>query len=529
MKNIFTISSDEPIPKITLGKMLELSAQSFPDEIALIEGHKQITYSELLDKAKQFANFLENMGIDSEDIVATVLLNRISFAITFFGTMLIGAKLAIISPRLSTNELNIIINDSGASVMVTYSDICKRLSKGNITYPFQCRIIDMAENETLDEACKIQDYVLFNSIFQNRRANFEDKAQWNQIGVLLYTGGTTGTPKGVMLTHTNLITNALQFNYSLNIRASMKGEKVLAVLPLYHSFGLLCAFIAPLSYGGTVVLHSKFDPVKVLADIQDLQISRFYGVPTMYISLLRQKIEEFNLSSLKTCISGGAPLPVEVFNEFHERTGKYIIEGYGLTECSPVTHLNPPERPKPGSIGVPLVKTHAKIADPITEEELGIDEVGELLIKGPQVMKGYWKKAIETMNVFTKDGWLKTGDVAKKDADGYYYIVDRLKDVIISGGLKIYPREVEEQLYGHPAVKMVAVVGVPNGYYGEVAKALVVLKEGEKVTEEELKEFLREKIAKFKIPKSIEFVKELPLSPAGKILKKKIRERELGK
>ncbi|MHA1827214.1 MAG: AMP-binding protein [Candidatus Heimdallarchaeaceae archaeon] len=522
-------SADESftIPKVTLGKMLENSAKKHPNNVAIYDQGKTITYGELLIKSKFFAEFLIHSGIEKDDVVAILLDNRLTFPIVFFGTLFAGTKVTVISPRLTANEFQYVINDVGASVLVTYPKQCERHSKKIISYPFKLKVLDILQGEELSDICKNQDYILLESIIKQKSIEFEDKAQWDQVAVLLYTGGTTGFPKGVMLTHYNLVANAFQFNHALKIRKGMKGEKVLATLPLCHSFGLLCALLSPLFVGAEVVLHNHFDPSRVLADIQKLKITRFYGVPTMYIGLLRANLERYDLSSLKTCVAGGSALPQEVFDEFYSRTGIQIIEGYGLTECSPVTHLNPLDNPIPGSIGKPLIGTKAIIIDFCSDEEVNENEEGELAIKGPQVMKGYWKKAMDTIRIFTKDGWLRTGDVAKRDSAGYYYIVDRIKEVINSGGLKIYPREVEEAIYRHPAVKMAAVIGVPDDYYGEIPKAYIVCKKGMKIREEELKDFLKDLIAKYKIPKKIVFVENLPLSPTGKILKSKILEKEM--
>ncbi|MCK4845243.1 MAG: AMP-binding protein, partial [Candidatus Heimdallarchaeota archaeon] len=265
-------------------------------------------------------------------------------------------------------------------------------------------------------------------------------------------------------------------------------------------------------------------PSKVLENIEKKKITAFHGVPTMYFALLSEDLEKYDISSLKLCISGGAGLPKEVYEQFLKRTGVSIKEGYGLTECSPVTHVNPIFEPKIGSIGKLLIDTQAKIIDLETNEVMAPGEIGELVIKGPQVMKGYWKKGVETINVFTKDGWLKTGDLAKVDEKEYFYIVDRLKEVINSGGYKIYPREVEEILHQHPAVAIAAVIPKPDDYYGEVVKACIVLKKSQKISKEEITEYCRKFLASYKIAKEIEFTKKLPLSAAGKVLKRELKK-----
>jgi len=344
-----------------------------------------------------------------------------------------------------------------------------------------------------------------------------------------YTGGTTGVPKGAMLTHHNLVVNALQVGSWLpTLREG--GEVMLAVLPYFHIFGMTVAMNMPVLRAASMVLQPRFEVLEALKAIQKNGVTLFPGVPTMYVALINHpETGKFNLRTVRLCISGAAALPIEVMRKFEAITGGRLVEGYGLTETSPVTHCNPldrPEKVRPGSIGIPFSDTEAKIVDIETgEKDLAANEVGELAIRGPQVMAGYWNKPEETKYAL-RGGWLYTGDIAKVDEDGYFYIVDRKKDMINVSGLKVWPREVEEVLYEHSAVKEAGVVGIVDPYRGETVKAFIVLKEGfeGKTTTEEIIQFCKERMASFKAPTQIDFVKQLPKTAIGKILRRALKE-----
>ena len=328
-----------------------------------------------------------------------------------------------------------------------------------------------------------------------------------------------------MLTHFNLVSNAYMCN------AWMKSEErdmvQINVLPLYHIYGMTVSMNNAIATAGTLVLLPQFDVKEVLESIQKYGVTIFGGVPTLYSVLINQPdIGNYDLSSIKFCISGSSPLPPEVQKKFMELTGGVLVEGYGLTESSPVTHANPLdptlETVKIGSIGLAWPDTEAKIVDPETLGDIPVGEVGELVIKGPQVMKGYWNMPEETANVLV-NGWLRTGDMARVDEDGYFYIVDRIKDLIKYRGYSVYPREIEDVMYEHPAVKTAAIIGVPDEIAGEIPKAFVVQKEGAETTEEELIEFVRERVAPYKRIRMVEFRDELPMTLVGKVLKKDLR------
>ncbi|MEM2328682.1 MAG: AMP-binding protein, partial [Nitrososphaerota archaeon] len=352
------------------------------------------------------------------------------------------------------------------------------------------------------------------------------------LACLQYTGGTTGTPKGAMLTHFNMVSNAIAFSVWTRCRPAK--EVFLTVLPLSHIFGMTTSMNAPIYTVGTIVLLQKFDVKKVLETIQSYGVTVFCGVPTMYALIVASpEVQSYNLRSIRCCISGGSPLPPEVQRKFIQLTGGVLVEGYGLTECSPGTHTNPVDPSmksvKIGSIGLPWPDVDARIVDLETgSKTLPPGEIGELVIKGPQVMLGYWKRPEETREVL-RDGWLYTGDVAKMDEDGYFYIVDRKKDLIKHKGYSVYPREVEDVIYEHPAVKLCAVVGKPDPVAGEVPKAFVVLKDGAQLTADELINFLKERLEPYKLVREVEFRKELPLTSAGKVHRRLLREEELSK
>ena len=348
------------------------------------------------------------------------------------------------------------------------------------------------------------------------------------VAVLQYTGGTTGVAKGAMLTHANLYLNAAVIAAWFPLT---KDDVALGVLPYFHIYGMTAAMNAPLLVGSSIVLLPRFEVESVMETIQKEKVTSFCGVPTMYIAVIHHPdVKKFSLRTVRGCISGGAPLPAAVIKSFGELTGGSLVEGYGLSEASPVTHCNPIGEGaslREGSIGVPLPFTDAEIVDMgDPSKRLGVGEAGELAVRGPQVMAGYWNNEAETENVLTKDGWLLTGDIAKMDADGYFYIVDRKKDMIDVSGLKVYPREVEELLFTHPGVKEAAVVGMPDEYRGEAVSAYIVLKPESKgkVTEDDIIQFCRTNLATYKAPRKVEFVDELPKTLVGKVLRRKLRE-----
>ncbi|TAK00408.1 MAG: long-chain fatty acid--CoA ligase, partial [Candidatus Manganitrophaceae bacterium] len=350
------------------------------------------------------------------------------------------------------------------------------------------------------------------------------------LALLQYTGGTTGVPKGVMLTHKNMVANALQCRYWMpSLREG--NEVFLAVVPFFHVYGMSACMNLSIYLGTTLVLLPRFVTKDVLHTIQKTKSTIFMGVQAMYVAINNfPDVKKYDLSTIKVCISGAGPLHVEVQRQFEALTGGKLVEGYGLSEASPVTHANPIHgKRKPGSIGLPFPDTEVKIVDIETgTRTLSIEEVGELVVQGPQVMQGYWQKPQETAAVL-RNGWLHTGDMAKMDDEGYFFIVDRKKDMIKTRGENVYPREVEEALFRHPKVKDAVVVGLPDSFSGEKIKAYLILKEGESATSEEILTFCRTELSKFKVPQEIEFRKELPKTIIGKVLRRVLIEEEMKK
>ena len=366
----------------------------------------------------------------------------------------------------------------------------------------------------------------FKNIIENGSENYDpvEVDPKEDLALLQYTGGTTGRPKGVELTHFNLVSN-VEMCTSWLYKLDENEEIVLGVLPFFHVYGMTTVMNLSIMFGAKMILLPKFDPETVLKSIEKYKPTLFPGAPTIYIGLLNHpNIDKYDLSSIKACISGSASLPVEVQQQFEKKTGGKLVEGYGLTESSPVTHANFIWGDRiGGSIGVPWPDTDAMIVKEGTLEELPLGEVGEIAVKGPQIMKGYWNREEETKKVLI-DGWLLTGDMGKMDENGYFYVVDRKKDMIIAGGLNIYPREVEEVLYEHPDIQEAAVFGVPHEYRGETVKAVIVSKGGKKLDEKVLDKYCRENLAAYKIPRIYEFRDELPKTIIGKVLKRQLIE-----
>ncbi len=494
------------------------------DKVIIEQGKESYTPRKIIEYSNKLADNFLSKNIQAQDTISVLLPNTIWFVVSVFAAFQVGAKVTLINPRLSQKEIEFQIIDSETKILITNESFCDLISNIPEHYKMLSCIL------TPDSNCKIDSsndgkIVMMEDVFKQDGSYTGIISNSEDIAFLLYSGGTSGLAKGVMLTHFNMIANAYQFNHWAADIPKENSKAVLSSLPLCHSFGLQCGFFAPLFRGEKIIILPKFHPVDVLKIIEEKGASSFYGVPTMYIAILRQKIENFDLSSLKVCVSGGSALPKEIHHSFEEKTGISIVEGYGLTECSPVTHINPYGKTKVNSIGVPLVDTQVRIIDSQSIDELETGEVGELTIKGPQVMKGYWGKGLESVNVFTPDQWLRTGDLGKADDENYYFLVDRLKDIINSGGLKIYPREVEEVLFMHPAISMAAVIPIPDEYFGEVPKAFIVTKEGQDLTAEEVQDFCNEQLSKYKVPKYYEIIDELPLSAAGKILKRELIDR----
>jgi long-chain acyl-CoA synthetase len=527
-------------PNITLSEALRQSAKNFPDNPAIIYFGKRISYRELDEMVDRFAAALQDLGVKKGDRVGIQLPNIPQFVIAFYGALRAGAICVACSPLYKARELEHQLNDAGAETLVVMDTLypivqeIRERSKLRNVIATSPRDYLPPLLRTLSPLKGVKSYkcpgaIDFLSIMKHEPNPKPVLVKPDELALLQYTGGTTGVPKGAMITHRNLIVNAAQCEVELPMRRGI--DVNVTALPLFHIFGMTCAMNAPVLTGTTMLMiPDPRDPKGILNTISKYKATTFCSVPTMYIALINTPdIKKYDLSTVRACMSGAAPLPVEIQKKFEQLTGGRLVEGYGLTEASPVSHVNPlddPKKNRPGSIGIPVPDTEAKIVDLETgTKDLKPNEVGELVIKGPQVMQGYWNKPDETKNTL-RGGWLYTGDIAKMDEDGYFYIVDRKKDMIDVSGLKVWPREVEEVLYEHPAVNEAAVVGVADAYRGETVKAYVTLKPGYqgKVTEEDIIKFCREKIATYKAPRSVEFRDSLPKTLVGKILRRTLKE-----
>jgi long-chain acyl-CoA synthetase len=521
-------------PEVPLHKILEKTAEEHPEKAAIAYFEREITYAELDSLSNQFAGALAALGVKKGDRVAIFLSNIPQFLIAYYGVLKAGAVLTAISPLHKEREVAYQLNDAEAETVVALDSLYPIVEavwrKTKLKNVVVTNMEEYAsENAAASKPPQAPNVHSFQELMKQpaKPPNVDVKAR-EDLAALQYTGGTTGTAKGAMLTHLNLVSNAVAF------AAWIKGvaeDTFLAALPLFHIYGMTTSMNVPVILGAKMVLLPRFDPAAALETIQRHSVTVFCGVPTMYSVLLANpELGKFDLTSIRVCISGASPLPPQVQKKFMEITGGFLAEGYGLTEASPVTHCTPVDKTmrtvRVGSIGLPLPDTDARIVDVETgEKTLEPDETGELAVKGPQVMRGYWKRPEETALVL-RDGWLLTGDVARMDLDGYFYITDRKKDLIKYKDYSVYPREVEDVLYEHPAVKLCAVVGKPAPVVGEVPKAFIVLKDGAEATEAQIMSFVRDKVAPYKVVREVEFRQELPISGAGKVLRRTLQTEE---
>lgn len=534
------------LPPIAIHQFLTDAFREVPEKVAIHFMGRELTYKELYQSALKFANYLRSLGVEKGDRVAIMLPNCPQSVIAYYGVLYAGGIVVQTNPLYTERELQYQMADSGAKVILVM----------DILYPRTMKIINETNIENVI-VTGIKDYLPFpkNLVYpfiQKKQYGFSVKVEHsgmnhlfteimksatateitvdfdfeNDLALLQYTGGTTGFPKGVMLTHKNLIANTMMCDawmYKCN-----KGEEIiLGILPFFHVYGMTTVLVLSIMQQGKMVLLPKFDVEQALKTIDKQKPTLFPGAPTMYIGLLNHPdLAKYDLSSIKACLSGSAPLPLEVQEKFEALTGGRLVEGYGLTETSPVTHANPIwENRINGSIGLPWPNTDAAVLRSGESEVLPPGEVGEIAVKGPQVMKGYWNRPEDTAMTFN-DGWFLTGDLGYMDENGYFYVVDRKKDMIIAGGFNIYPREVEEVLYEHEAIQECVVAGIPDPYRGETVKAYIVLKEGKTVTDKELNEFCRKNLAAYKVPRYYEFRTELPKTAVGKILRRTLVEEE---
>ncbi len=533
-------------PLVSLPDLVSEKAREYADKIAIHFMKRDITYAQFQESIDRLANALYSIGVRKGDRVALMLPNSPQFMIAFYAVLKIGGIVVQTNPLYTVYELEHILKDSEAETLITLAVLRPKVEAVKDKTPLKRVIYTSLASympTLLGFGYKLRMRLkgLPTSIPKGRNIyTFSElinllppeppKVEINpkeDVALFQYTGGTTGLPKAAMLTHFNLVANAYQtIHWIPNLEWGK--EVILAVLPFFHVYGMTVAMNFSTLTGSKIILVPRFNPRKIVKLIQKHRVTLFPGAPRIYIEIINlPDVQNYDLTSVKACISGSAPLPVKVKEEFERLTGAKLVEGYGLSEASPVTHANPILGVnKAGSIGLPFPDTDAKIVDPETgEREMPVGEPGELIVKGPQVMKGYWKRPEETAKTI-RDGWLYTGDIAKMDEDGYFYIVDRKKDMIIVSGFNVYPREVEEVLFKHPKIKEAAVIGVPDPKTGERVKAFVVLKEGESMTAEEVMEYCLQYLARYKCPKEVEFVDDLPKSFIGKVLRRVLREEE---
>ena len=537
-----------PYIDVSLYQMFEDITRKYPKNTAIIFMGKRISYKEFYTYVVNLSTSLASLGIGKGDRVALVLPNCPQTLISYYAVLRLGGIVVPTNPLYTEREMEHQFKDSGTETVITLDmmyPMVKALRKRSgirtviVTsiadfLKFPLTLIYHIQQVAKKQRVRIEDNVgihCFTDLLKERVPSVAPSStESDDVAVFQYTGGTTGVSKGAMLTNRNLVMNVMQVR-SWFARAKEGKEILLGVLPLFHSFGITVVMNLSIYLGAAVILIPRFEIKDLLKIIQKYNPTLFPGVPTMYIGINNHpEVKRYNLSSIKFCISGAAPLPLDVLQKFEATSGGKLVEGYGLSESSPVTHCNPLfGRRKEGSIGIPVPETDCKIVDPDTGKRvLSAGEIGELCVKGPQVMKGYWNMESETEEVL-RDGWLYTGDLAKMDEDGYVYVVDRKKDIIIAGGFNIYPRDIEEVLFEHPKVAEVVVAGIPDQYRGETVKAFIVLRQGETATESEFVTYCKERLSPYKVPKLVEFRESLPKSLVGKFLRRSLVEEELHK
>ena len=490
-----------------LARILTETAAKHGDKTAFKLDDIELSYSMLDEASARVAALVNERGIEAGDRVGLMLPNVPYFPAIYYGILRAGAVVVPMNVLLKEREVNFYLADSGAKMLFAWHGFAEAAEAGAAEAGAECILVTPGEFEQLLAA-------------QEPDRGLAETAA-DDTAVILYTSGTTGKPKGAELTHSNLYKNCAMASTTLG--EFTHEDVLLGALPLFHSFGQSCTMNSAVTVGATVTMIPRFDPEKALEMLGRDGVTVFQGVPTMYNAMLHANgADSADASTLRLCMSGGAAIPVELIRGFEEKFGSPILEGYGLSETSPVASFNHPDRErKPGSIGTPIEGVEMQVWDD-QGNELPQGEVGEIVIRGHNVMKGYWERPEATEEAIDDDGWFRTGDMAKVDADGYFFIVDRKKDLIIRGGYNVYPREVEEVLYEHPAIQEAAVVGVPDESLGEEVGAAVVLKQGESLEAQELKSYVKEQVAAYKYPRKIWFVDELPKGPTGKILKREI-------
>jgi long-chain acyl-CoA synthetase len=501
---------------VNVGTIFEKWVREQPDKPALIFEGQEVSYRQLEEKTNQVANGLVNFGLKKGDTVAIDLPSSPELVFSYLGSMKAGMVANVINVLLKADEISYILKDASAKVIVTHAD--------NISTIHQIKEhLPALEQVLITGTSEAQGFLAFDPWLSKNSREFKPlDCDRGDVANLLYTSGTTGFPKGVMLTHLNIWDNAENF---ANIHYQ-RDDRLMVAAPLFHCWGLINGVLAMLYAGGTVVIEQRFITEKVLADIEKYRPTIFQGVPTMYNYMCKSPdMKKRDISSLRFVLSAAAPMPVELIRTLKEEYHIEYAEAYGLTEVSPVITTAPYTKTRPGSCGYAMGDTQFRVVNE-KGEDVPLGEPGELLCRGTAVMKGYLNKPEATRAVIDEEGWFHTGDIVTMDKDGYVYIVDRTKDMINFGGFKVYPREVEEVLHKHPKVRDAAVVGIKDEVKSELVKAFIVPKGGEKLTEEEIIQFCREKIASYKIPRVVEFVDQIPRSASGKTLRRILREKK---
>ncbi len=532
------------LPEAPVFKLLHDAVDKFPDNVCMEFLGREWTYAETGKMAAQAAKGFQDLGVGKDTRVGLLLPNSPYYIAAFFGVTMAGGTVVNMNPLYAARELEGMATDADIDVVVTM-DL-------TAMYPKALKLLDTTSVKKLvvcsmSKALPLGTSILFNLFKRSTISDVEDgkrQVWWdeltdndgtftpadidprNDVAVLQYTGGTTGLPKGAMLTHANLTANARQVA-CWNSAPEYGSECFLAALPFFHVFAMTVILLCGLEYGARIVMLPRFDLKDCLKTIDRKKPTLFPAVPTIYTAINNApNVESYDLTSLKLCISGGAALPVEVKRSFEKRTGCVVVEGYGLSETSPVVCTNPTVGDnKPGSVGLPMPGTIIEIRSLEDDSVLGIGEKGEICVRGPQVMKGYWNREKETADAM-KGGAFHTGDVGYMDEDGYVFIVDRIKDMINASGYKIYPRVVEEAIQQHPAVEEVVVIGVEDPYRGQTPKAFIKVRNGGQLTEDDLKSFLKDKLSTIERPEFYEFRDELPKTLIGKLSKKELKEEE---
>lgn len=491
-----------------IAEALTSTAAAHPDAVAIKLDDVELTYAQLDGASSLVAGLLKERGVGPGDRVGLMLPNVPYFPIVYYGILRAGAAVVPMNVLLKGREVEFYLSDSGAKQLFAWHGFGEAAQEGAEAAGVELTLVTPGEFEQLIAAA--------TPAPQNEPREDSDTC------VILYTSGTTGTPKGAELTHSNIGSNVATNIEMMNMQP---GDVIFGGLPFFHSFGQTCSMNSSISAGATITLLPRFEATKALEIIDRDKVTIFMGVPTMYVGLLHDpKIDETPASSLRYCVSGGASLPVEVLHGIESKLGCQLLEGYGLSETSPVASFNHPDFPsKAGSIGRPVPGVEMKLVDDdggdIDPGDL--DAVGEIAIKGPNVMKGYWRRDDATAEVMRGE-WFLSGDMAKRDDEGYYFIVDRKKEMIIRGGYNVYPREIEEVLYEHPAVREAAVIGISHDVHGEEIVAVIGLADGQQASEDEIREYAKERVAAYKYPRHVLFVDELPKTATGKILKREI-------